>query len=344
MSTLSREAFPHAEIRPRCGMGEALLLTAFYFVWAAPRLGAIIANPLAGDDFYTSTSPQDLIQLGSAVHLYSWRPVQYLEYRLFDTLLSPFGKPFVFTVLPKLIGGLFISVAATMAYRALRRCEVARPVAFLCLAVFVVHPVVNEITLWNHVHAQTLALCFALLSDRLLASRNLPNRIALASASAVLAVLTYQFYLIVVLTMAALQVTIEGINSRQVRAAGSGERLAVFCVAAVLYLAYMWTSTVMFDVGDNRGGLARPESLSAFLLVKFHGITDLLVNVTMPIISYYSGIASGWKDWQMPFLVNAVCAMVLVTVRRDHIAVAGLIVAGIVGLPILATLPTLATS
>ena len=32
--------------------GGALLLTAFYFVWAAPRLGAIIANPLALDDFY----------------------------------------------------------------------------------------------------------------------------------------------------------------------------------------------------------------------------------------------------------------------------------------------------
>ena len=137
--------------------GGALLLTAFYFVWAAPRLGAIIANPLAYDDFYIGTkSPQDLIQLGSAVYLYSWRPVQYLEYRLFDTLLSPFGKPFVFTVLPKLIGGLFLSIAATLAYRALRRCEVARPVAFLCLAVFVVHPVVNEITLWNSVHARHL--------------------------------------------------------------------------------------------------------------------------------------------------------------------------------------------
>ena len=98
-------------------------------------------------------------------------------------------------------------------------------------------------------HADTLALCFALLSDRLLANRNLPNRIALASASAVLAVLTYQFYLIVILTMAALRVTIEGINARQVRAAGWGERLAVFCVAAVLYLVYMWISTTVFDVG-----------------------------------------------------------------------------------------------
>ena len=67
-----------------------------------------------------------------------------------------------------------------------------------------------------------------------------------------LAVLTYQFYLIVVLTMAALRMTIEGINARQVRAAGSGERLAVFCVAAVLYLAYMWISTVVFDVGISR--------------------------------------------------------------------------------------------
>jgi hypothetical protein len=143
--------------------------------------------------------------------------------------------------------------------------------------------------------------------------------------------------------MAALHMTIEGINARQVRAAGSRERLAVFCVAAVLYLAYMWISTVVFDVGEKRG-LARPESLSAFMLVKFHGITDLLVNVTMPIISYYSGIASGWKHWQAPFLATAACAMVLVTVRRDHIVVACLVVAGIVGLPILATLPALATS
>ena len=78
--------------------------------------------------------------------------------------------------------------------------------------------------------------------------------------------------------------------------------------------------------------------------MKFHGIINLLVNVTMPIVSYYSGIASGWKHWEAPFLAAAACAVLLVTVRRDRIAVAGLIVAGIVGLPILATLPTLAIS
>jgi hypothetical protein len=55
-------------------------------------------------------------------------------------------------------------------------------------------------------------------------------------------------------------------------------------------------------LGDSRGGLARVESLSAFLLLKFHGIIDVLVNVTMPIVSYYSGIASGWKHWEAPFL------------------------------------------
>ena len=171
---------------------RCLPLFAFYFVWAAPRFVAIVANPLALDDFYIAKSPQDLIQLGSAVHLYSWRPLQYLEFRLFEILLSPFGKPFVFTLLPKLIGGLLLSVAATLAYRALRRCEIARPVAFLCLALFVVHPAVNELTLWNSVHAQTLALCFALFSDWLLANQNLSNRFAVAVASAVLAVLTYQ--------------------------------------------------------------------------------------------------------------------------------------------------------
>src|SRR5262249_42590563 len=126
--------------------GGALLLTAFYLVWAAPRLGAIMANPLLDDDFYIGT-------LGSGIHLYSWRPVLYLEYRLFDPLLSPFGKPLIFTLLPKPIGGLFVSIAAALAYRVLRRCEVARPVAFLCVAVFVVHPVVNDITLWNSDHA-----------------------------------------------------------------------------------------------------------------------------------------------------------------------------------------------
>src|SRR5262245_64563109 len=83
--------------------GDALPLMAFYLVWVAPRLLAITANPLFADDFSIAKNPQDLIQQGSAAHLYSWRPIQYLEYQLFDFLLSPFGKPFVFTVLPKLI-------------------------------------------------------------------------------------------------------------------------------------------------------------------------------------------------------------------------------------------------
>ena len=124
MSTLSHEAIPHAAIRPWCGVvGRCLTSNDILFRLGSPRLAAIIANPLAGDDFYTAgKSPQDLIQLGSAVHLYSWRPVQYLEYRLFDTLLLPFGKPFVFTVLPKLIGGLFLSVAATPQARSASRC------------------------------------------------------------------------------------------------------------------------------------------------------------------------------------------------------------------------------
>ena len=99
----------------------------------------------------------------------------------------------------------------------------------------------------------------------------------------------------------------------------------------------------MFDVGESRG-FARPESLSAYISVKFHGIMNLLANVTMPIVSYYFGISSGWKHWEAPFVVAAACAVLLVTIRRDQIAVAGFIVAGIVGLPILATLPTLATS
>ena len=309
----------------------------------APRFQAIIANPLENDDFYIgANSPQDLIQLGSTVYLYSWRPVQYLEYRLFDTLLTPFGKPFVFTVLPKLLGGLFVSIAATLAYRGLRNCEIARSVAFLCLAVFIAHPVVNEITLWNSEHVLPLALCFALLSDYLLSRLNLMNRVALATASAVIAVLTYQFYLIVVLTMAALRITVESINTRQVRLARAGEHVAVFCVAAVLYLTYVWISTVVFGVGESRG-LAHPKSLLGFMLVKFHAIVDLLVNVAMPIVSYYFGIASGWKHWEIPFLAAATCTIFLVIVRRDHIVLAGLVIIGIFGLPILGTLPTLAT-
>jgi hypothetical protein len=319
---------------------SAFLLAAFYVVWASPRLGALIGNPFMYDDYYIGTqSAQDLFQGGATAYLDSWRPIQYLEYRFFDVLLSPFGKPFVFTAAPKLLGGLYVSTAAVLAYQALRDCSVRGAIAFLCLALFLVHPVVNEITLWNNAHADSLALCLALLSDRILATRNFPRRFVLASVSAVLAVLTYQFYLMVLPTMAFLRMTIESVNSNKVCLAGARERMGIFCLGAVAYLSYMWASTVIFGVAEPRG-FVHSVSLSDFMQVKLHGVVNLLVNLTMPIVSFYLGIASGWKHWEAPFLTIALCAIILVLIGRYRVVVGGLIVAGIIGLPVLTTLPT----
>ena len=124
-------------------------------------------------------SAQKALAAPSSIFLASRSVLEYCS----TGILPPFGKPFVFTVLPKLIGGLFLSIAATLAYRALRRCKVARPLPSFALRCSSYTQSSMRLPFGTQITRRLFALFFALLSERLVASRNLPNRIALASAA-----------------------------------------------------------------------------------------------------------------------------------------------------------------
>src|SRR5262249_57307541 len=172
------------------------LLVGFYLSWLLPRFMAISANTLRLDDFhFFLLASHPLEALNQASHCFP--PV---DYRWLSALISCVAGQTLPTsstsVIPKLLAGLFLATFSTLFFRLLVHWSVPTVIALLAPLLFIFHPIVNEITLWNSTALWSLWLGFC-LAAYLLIEKDRPKWQQFAGLmSLVLVVLAYAIYFV----------------------------------------------------------------------------------------------------------------------------------------------------
>ncbi|MFZ2491701.1 MAG: glucosyltransferase domain-containing protein [Thermoanaerobaculia bacterium] len=290
----------------------------FYLLWLVPRVQPVIANVVMRDDW---------VHL-PAGHLFSYRPLLAGDLWMWRHV---FGAGYLVSVWPKLIAGMWIALTATLLACVIARMGATKAGVLLVPASFVLHPIVNELTMFNVMSGVNLALLLAIAAS-LVRSTSFRATV-FAGCLLALALCGYQIVLFVpvVLWAASAIVTGEPIKSRDLVARGG-----TLVLGSALYGAYIVFSRLVLDIDAWGGrGIAAGAALSWERVAAVrHGITNAVADLIQPMLSYFVSIEFAYRAWWwVPLLLGLTIGLLH---RRGGIVAASLRASLPVALPIIA--------
>jgi hypothetical protein len=321
-----------------------LLLVGFYLTWLLPRFLAISANTLHFDDFYfflIANHPLATIKQASFCDV----PPQ--DYRWFGYSIACVLERTLPTsstsVIPKMLAGLFLSAFAALFFRLLVHWSVPTVIALLAPLVFIFHPIVNEITLWNSAALFSLWLGFC-LAAYLLIEKDRPKWQQFAGLTLlVLVVLAYEIYLVSFFVLILAEPMIKTVSGQPILWLEIKRKLTIFVAIAAFYVLQVLMTRWMFGVPTGRG-FVTPRSFSGYFFEKVHGVFNLIANSYMPLVSYYQGLEVAWSAWKwIPISIAGATLIFGFFARRSYweaLRLAGFSLL----LPVVPTLPIFLTS
>jgi len=268
----------------------AVATVAYALVWIATRWPAIRANTLFFDDFEIPFRPADF-------YWGPYRPTLYLEFLLRD-LIAPHA---FWTVVPKLFGALYVGVMAALLIELLTAWDVPLQVARLLPLIVVAHPLLADGPLWQTYAG--LPIVPALITAGALAwTRGRKLAFALLTLAGVLG---YQVFV----TLALVYAVAEPVVRRRWRWRELVERVAIIAGCVVVQLVLTAIIRRTYGNPDPRGmiGVFDPRT-------QLHGAVDLIVNVWMPVIAFYTGALRAMSLWK--WVPLAIAAATAVSTRR----------------------------
>lgn len=311
----------------------------YYIAWILPRLSAIIFNTLHFDDFLgflTINHPLDTIFQG---RICSIPPADYRWFgHAVGCALGLFLPTWSIAVLPKLVAGIFVSAVGIMFLRFLIRLAVPRIIAILIPLVFIFHPIVNELTLWNSTAFFLLWLGLCIGAYLIIGSDRSPWQNAAGILLLMLAVLAYEIYFVIFLVFLLAEPVFLSVSKQPISRADIRRKISIFIAVSLFYLGQVIITRLIFGPVAGRG-LVVINSVSAYFDEKFHGIINLIVNTYMPLVSYYSGLEVAWSAWKwLPLFVTATTLVFGFLLRRSWWDAFGLAGFSLI-LPVVPTLP-----
>lgn len=315
----------------------AILTASYYLIWLLPRLPAISANSIHFDDFnlyaialestICSVPPQD----------YRWIGIGLL------CALENILPDWSIMVWPKLLAGLFLAMLAVLLSHLLMKWSVPILVALLAPVLFISHPILNEISLWNTTMPFPLWLLLTVLGYVLVdLDRPRWQRVS-GFMFMVTVVLAYEIYLSCFLVLVFAEAAFRRLDGKSIDWLNVKNRLLLFFIVALFYVIQVLLTKWLFGVVTGRG-LVDITSLSSYLDTKLHGIFNLVVNCYMPLISYYTGIEFAWGAWKwIPLLMSGLIVVFGILARRSVIDLLTLLGFSLV-MPVVPTLPLLLAS
>ena len=317
-----------------------LLLVGFYLSWLLPRFMAISANTLHFDDFdFFLLANHPLATIKQA----SFCGVPPQDYRWFASLIScVLGQTLPtlsISVIPKLLAGLFLAAFATLFFRLLVHWSVPTVIALLAPLIFISHPIVNEITLWNSTALWSLWLGLC-LAAYLLIEKDRPKWQQFAGLMLlVLVVLAYEIYLVTFLVLILAEPMIKTVSGQPILWLELKRKLTIFAGVAAFYVLQVLMTRWTFGAPTGRG-FVTILSFSGYLSEKVHGVFNLIVNCYMPLVSYYQGLEVAWSAWKwIPISIAGATLIFGFLARRSYweaLRLAGFSLL----LPVVPTLPT----
>jgi hypothetical protein len=257
----------------------------------------------------------DLVHV-PAGHLTSYRPLFFADLWLWNHL---FGPDYLQTIVPKLLGGIWTVLLALLTANILRRRSSSVVVYAGIPLLFLSHPIVNELTLFNVMVPAMLSMLLAVLAFVVIEKQLTLRRGAAATLLLAGSISGYQINLTVFALLVVFAATADVVSGR----AASVKRLmlsaAVLASAVLLYLGYVAASVHLMGIRSwGARGLIAPEGfrLAEVVHVKWHGATNMLAGVTQPGLSWFLSAEAAWRMWSIPFAVLGLLFVAGVAWRR----------------------------
>lgn|GEM_PF-3154467 len=258
---------------------NALTIALLYVVWAVLRISALTANVAIRDDWVHR--PEG--------HLTSYRPLLAADLWFWQHII---GDDYLRTIAPKLLGGAYVALIAFVIFRIAMRCGATYRSALAIAISYVAHPINNELTLFNVMAATNLALLLVIAADFV------DPRIGAILIA--LGISGYQVYAFIPLVLIAFD------RSRNVRA-----RLAAWATGCALYAAYVVFSNRVLHVASWGGrGMATSMFTRAWLIEKWHGVTNAIADVSQPIVGFTISAPVAFRAWMWIPVLLAIAVFV----------------------------------
>jgi len=264
-------------------------VVAIYFaLWLVPRIAPIKANVMMAEDYCNVP----------AVHLGTYRPLLFADLALWNAVI---GKEYLQTVFPKLLAGVYISLAGLFTVLMLRRWGSPMLVALLIPVFYVTHPIVNELSLWNLITGLNLSLLLIVIGYFLLGDVSSKKQAFAGFFFMATGVSGYQIHAGLLPVLFIGEFIIKRVNGIPFGLKESAQKVIIIVAVMATYFAYFAIARSILgyhDYGSRGLPSLSSSTLTVFLSDKWHGITNMYANLFQSMISYYFGIESSWRYWK----------------------------------------------
>lgn len=327
------------------------IFLAYFVIWLFPRANAVMQNVLFMDDYAFGVYDPELIY--SKTRDLSLPPVSYRwSFELVAYSWANFlPQEYFLSNLPKLVSGIFLSLFALFTYRLLVGWKVPQLVSLIIPAILISHPTINEITLWNIAHPVTFWMFLVILGFLIIEDASSPVRILFGMICLTVAVMGYEIYFVIFLVLIIAEPIIKRLTGMAHDLRSTKRKLIIFLAIAGIYVLQVTATKAFFPfregaVEEGMGGFDRGLTafshftLSGYIITKLHGMSDLLVNAYMPLVSYYYDMITAMRKWEWIPITMALLTIVAAALNRrskKDILLFGLFP---LLLPLVPTLPT----
>lgn len=330
------------------------LFAVFFVVWCAPRYAAISQNTLHMDDFVvrhgqsTGENVQAWAMDRSTLGLTAgcMMPPQDRRWGLvaIHCVLNDVYPDWVIGRATKWVGGIGMALSASLLVVLFWTWHIGWVASISVSLLFVLHPILNEIGLWNVAFSYPWLIAFCLmavlLTENTASKKYFDGQLVVAIGLLSLVAITYESYVMVFAVLVATRLALMLLSNQPSRYLLRRASLAFGCAV----LAYIGFAVAARMAGYQGRGVANVTSLVPFLNEKIHGVFNLWVNVYMPPIALLAPEGKAFSYWKwVPLTLAAVTWLAAVSTisGKSKVCRATALALLHVVLPLLGTLPTI---
>ena len=296
-----------------------LIVFFYFFVWFIQRIPSIVNNTLWHEDYALLVSDQYQVVPGHEyTYLRSYRPLFYLEYHIIEFIYP--GH--LGTVVPKILGGFYLAITGLITSTLLKKWKAQPVAAFLIPLFFLCHPVLNEISIWNVAHYNSLVVLLLVAGVALWDEFSSRWRQVLGSLIILLGTLGYPIYLTIPVILFITEYTLKRLNGLHFSFRQLTWKLGIivmitglFFISAEITRTYMKSHHMPYD--NRTFSLWNFVSASpSFLALKFREVRRIYMNLFLPIFSFYLGLGKALKVWKIIPISLALAMLIVARLSR----------------------------
>lgn len=317
-----------------------ILFIAYFIVWLVPRYESIDENVRFFDDYLRVSEgrPEIVDPCRFPAKDYRW---------IFDAGMC-FAEEHVPEFLessgPKLLAGSGLALFAVILCLCMRSWRFPIVVSITAPILFLSHPTVNDVSLWNIVGPGGLVIALCGYCYLLLEHRQSSFGVLAAISLLLIVLFTAELYLIIFLLLAVSELGARASSGLGLSFIESMKKCSIFCLLAIFYLVSRWAAEAWFG-SENiiARGMVSGLSMNEYISLKYQAVTNVLSNVYATPLSQFFSLEFALASWKW-VIVIVLSSIGFVAYGRTRSAPQSLLFIAFAGaIMLLPTAPVLAT-